>query len=92
MITNLRYHIDGKKILVRWNYEDIDTSRVVATCKLVKRINGETIEEYTDINWNNYHSNGGGCNFSMSDMPSRIELYEQVPKSVQEKVLSAKSK
>lgn len=81
MITNLRYHIDGNKILVRWNYEDVDISRIVSTCRLVKRINGEVIEEYTDINWNNYHSNGGGCRFSMSDMPSRIELFEQVSKT-----------
>lgn len=77
MITNLRYHIDGKNILVRWNYEDIDIKTVHATCRLVKRINGETVNEISNINWNTFHQNGGGCTFEMPDYPVRVEVEEQ---------------
>lgn len=77
MITNLRYHIDGKNILVRWNYEDIDIKTVHATCRLVKRINGETVKEISNINWNTFHQNGGGCTFEMPDYPVRVEVEEQ---------------
>lgn len=77
MITNLRYHIDGKNILVRWNYEDININTVQATCRLVKRINGETVKEISNINWNTFHQNGGGCTFEMPNYPVRVEVEEQ---------------
>ncbi len=84
MITNLRYHVDGEHILVRWNYEDVDRNLVKATCRLVKRINDEVVSERTDINWNTYHYNGGGWIFDMPDYPVRIEVFQQLAHHVSE--------
>ena len=91
MINNLRYHLDGNRILVRWNYVDIEPT-VTVTCKLCKRINGERIAQTDGRNHDAitlpiYRSNGGGDWFEMPDCPAKVIVYEnQAPDATRQEI------
>lgn len=73
MIENLRYYINGKKLLIRWNWIGVDdTAR--AQCRLVKRLSHDIIEEYKDITISMYETNRCGCTFDMPNVPAAVEV------------------
>ena len=80
MVENLRYYISNGRIMVKWNW--LGDNNKIATCRLVKRLNGEEVDRVDDITMNVYWNERGGCSFPIPEVPVRVELKDddmQIP-------------
>lgn len=74
MIEQLRYYMNGDRVLVKWNW--VGNDNAVATCRMFKRLGAdhEEIDRRDNISIEAYLRGGQGCEISAPRIPAIVEV------------------